>query len=129
MLFPRSAPVAACHVQDRRRTLGAVTAPLALANSRNHPHASPSGTAIAATVEPPLTVRTGALPAHRAMFAARPHVTVSAARGADQARRARATGSTPTKEASPVPTALLVDDDEDVRSLLALTVARVGMSA
>jgi DNA-binding response OmpR family regulator len=63
------------------------------------------------------------------MFQARTHVTASAARGASEARRTRALGAAPTKEAPTVPIALLVDDDEDVRSLLTLTVGRVGMSA
>jgi CheY-like chemotaxis protein len=63
------------------------------------------------------------------MFSTRTHVTVSAARGADKALRTRAAGARPTKEGSTMPIALLVDDDEDVRSLLTLTVGRVGMSA
>ena len=67
--------------------------------------------------------------AHRSMFSARTHVTASAARGAREARRSRAVGSSTVKEASTVPIALLVDDDEDVRALLTLTVARVGLSA
>jgi CheY-like chemotaxis protein len=56
-------------------------------------------------------------------------VTATAARGTGEAPRTSPAGSTSTKEAHPVPVALLVDDDEDVRALLTLTVARVGMSA